>query len=77
MVTRRRRYNSSLPYRFEVAAVNQEQASVVANQLYRGLNTGRFDPDAFEYNVDYRMIYDRESNQWEVDPCLLVAANVD
>lgn len=75
MVTRRRRYNSSLPYRFEVAAVDQRQAQEVANQLYEGINSGRFDVDEFEYNVDYRMVCN--NREWEIDPCLLVAANVD
>lgn len=76
MVTRRRRYNNDLPYRFEVAATDQREAERVANDLRSGLDTGRFNENNFEYNVDYSMVLN-DNGTWEVDPCLLVAADVD
>jgi len=70
MVTRRRRYNSSLPYRFEVAATSKAVASDIAESMIEQIKAGKVKLDEYEFNVDYPMIADR--NDWTVDNSLLV-----
>lgn len=75
IVTRRRKYNSSLPYRFEVSAPDQIVAETITLQLCRKWSSSELDENIFEYNVDYTMVKDDDDN-WEIEPCLLDAANV-
>lgn len=74
IVTRRRRYNSSLPYRFEVAAGDRSVAEQVARQIADDVEDESIDLDEFEYNVDYTMVQD--GGRWVIDPQLLLANNV-
>jgi hypothetical protein len=69
-ITRRRRYNRSLPYRVEVASPDRHQGGEIANRLMDSINI-----ESLEYNVDYTVVH--TDNGWEIDPCLLVAANVE
>jgi hypothetical protein len=53
MVTRRRRYSSSLPYRFEVAASRKAIAQRICISMTSQLKAGEVNFDDYEYNVDY------------------------
>lgn len=74
IATRRRRYNSSLPYRLEVAATSQELAAEIAQNL-RARLTDNDIASMFGYNED-NSLFKNESGNWEIEPCLLEAANV-
>lgn len=72
-ITRRRRYNSSLPYRLEVAAVDERLAHTVAQFFSSQVDSGELDVRLLEYNVDYLIV--KNGDKWEVDPCLLEAVS--
>jgi len=75
IITRRRRYNRSLPYRLEVASPSHETASEIARMFNGQYEDGKLDLDSFEYNVDYQLVQNPEG-KWEIDPKLLLANNV-
>jgi len=52
LVTRRRRYSSSLPYRFEVASPNRCDGEVLADFIACEVESGRLDLEDFEFNAD-------------------------
>ena len=71
MVTRRRRYNDSLPLRLEVAAVEESTCAAICASLKKQLDNDELDLNIFEYNVDYHV--EHIDNKWRIKPCLLQA----
>ena len=70
IVTRRRRYNDSLPYRLEVASTDQLKAAIIAYQLQKRFLDGDLCLEDFEYNVDAEMVKD-DNGEWQVNPTML------
>lgn len=71
ILTRRRRYNSSLPYRLEIAHPERSICSEICEQICVEIDKDEFDVSILEYNVDYELI--KTNNKWEIEPCLLGA----